>query len=80
MRESNGKLKHDPFEDVEGNFAFGDMLLHRVGGLSMNKARRLGWTGFVDTLESVFEMYKEMGPGGLGMLPGMEIGEAKPLV
>jgi len=44
----------------------------------MNKARRMGWTGFVDTMEAVFEMYKEM--GDLGMVPRMKVGEARPLV
>ncbi len=45
MKESDGKLKHDPFEDVEANFTFGDGAFIRVGCLGMNKARRLGWTG-----------------------------------
>ena len=80
IRESGGKLKHDPFEDVEANFTFGDGAFIRVGCLGMNKARRLGWTGFVDTLEGVFEMYEEMGPKGLGMVPGMRVDGPKALV
>lgn len=58
MKDSGGRLTHDPFEDIEAHFTFGDGAIMGVGGLlSMNKARRLGWTGFVDTVESVFEMY-----------------------
>ena len=58
MKESDGKLTHDPFEDIEAHFTFGDGAIMGVGGcMNMNKARRLGWTGFVDTVESVFEMY-----------------------
>lgn len=44
----------------------------------MNKARRLGWNGFVDTMESLFEIYSEM--GDLGMLPRLKVKEPKPLV
>jgi hypothetical protein len=58
MRESGGRLTHDPFEDIEAHFSFGDAAAMGLGGcMGMNKARRLGWTGFVDTVESVFEMY-----------------------
>ncbi len=35
---------------------------------------------FVDTMEGIFEMYKEMGPDGLRMVPGMKVNEPKPLV
>ncbi|KAF1990967.1 NAD dependent epimerase/dehydratase [Aulographum hederae CBS 113979] len=71
-------LLHDPFADPAGNFTFGDMALNRDPCLSMNKARRLGWTGMVDTLEAIFEMYQEMGQ--MGYLPLMRVGEAKALV
>ena len=78
MASSGGKLTQDPFTDVQANFTFGDAALFVSGVLSMNKARRLGWTGFVDTRESIFEMYSEM--ARLGMLPPMKVHEAKPLV
>ena len=78
MDSSGGKLTQDPFRDVEANFTFGDAALVSIGALSMNKARRLGWTGFVDTLESLYEMYSEMAE--LGMLPRMKVTEAKPLI
>ena len=35
---------------------------------------------FVDTVEGIFEMYKEMGPDGLGMVPGMKVDKPKALV
>lgn len=78
MDSSGGKITQDPFEDVEANFMFGDFALFIAPSLSMNKARRLGWTGFVDTRESLFEMYYEMAK--LGMLPQMKVREAKPLI
>ena len=31
-------------------------------------------------MEGVFEMYKEMGPEGLGMVPAMKVKEANPLI
>ena len=78
MAASGGQLTQDPFTDVEANFAFGDATLLVAPSLSMNKARRLGWTGFVDTRESIFEMYSEM--ARLGMLPPIKVPEAKPLL
>jgi hypothetical protein len=42
------------------------------------QARRLGWTGFVDTMESTFEMNQEL--NALGMLPKMRVQSANPLV
>lgn len=78
MADSGGRLTDNPFEDVEANFTFGDAALMKMGSICMNKARRLGWTGFVDTMEAVFEMYVEM--GRLGMVPAMKVDHAKPLV
>lgn len=78
MKASGGQLTDDPFKDPQSNFEFGDAAFLRVGTLSMNKARRLGWTGFVDTIEGLFEMYSEM--GDLGMVPRMKVDKAKPLV
>lgn len=77
MKESGGQLTDNPFEDVEANFVFGDAAFVQICMLSMNKARRLGWTGFVDTVESLFEMYSEMGK--LGMLPKMKVDKPKPM-
>lgn len=75
---ANPEVTHDPFDDVEGNFTFGDGALMLTAALSMNKARRLGWTGFVDTRESIFEMYREMNT--LGMVPRMKVESARPMV
>lgn len=72
-------LNHDPFEDIEGHFVFGDAAAWGLAmALSMNKARRLGWTGFVDTRESLFKAYGEL--GRLGMLPPLIVDRAEPLV
>lgn len=51
MSASGGQLTDNPFKDVEANFAFGDAAFIKFGSLNMNKAKRLGWTGFVDTME-----------------------------
>ncbi|KIX94629.1 uncharacterized protein Z520_09675 [Fonsecaea multimorphosa CBS 102226] len=71
-------INFDPFEDIEGNFTFADTVFITFGPLSMSKARRLGWTGFVDTMESIFDMYQEMHL--LGMLPSLKVSEALPLI
>ncbi|GKT43481.1 short chain dehydrogenase sirQ [Colletotrichum spaethianum] len=76
MMESGGKITHDPFEDTE-SFYMLKWAYHRFGSVCLNKARRYGWTGFVDTMESIFEMYKEMSK--LGTLPPMQVESAHPL-
>ena len=51
MDASNGRLTDNPFEDVDASFSFGDAAFSKFGSMNMNKAKRLGWTGFVDTME-----------------------------
>lgn len=77
IETSNGKVNHDPFQDPEAHFSCADAAWLTMT-LCTNKARRLGWTGFVDTMESVFEMYRDM--VGLGMLPPMIVDSPKPLI
>ncbi|GAB7365047.1 hypothetical protein MBLNU230_g5828t1 [Neophaeotheca triangularis] len=75
----NHGLTHDPFEAPEEHFVFGDAAAWGLGTvLSMNKARYFGWTGFVDTRESLFQAYGEL--ARLGMLPPMVVGAAEPLI
>ncbi|KAK5124393.1 hypothetical protein LTR85_001610 [Meristemomyces frigidus] len=72
------KLTHNPFEDIEAHFTFGDFAAFGTPFLlSMNKARTMGWTGHVDTLESLHKAYSEL--SRLGMLPP-PVAEARPLV
>lgn len=77
MQQSGGRLTHNPFDDVQGNFTFADYA-YITTLLCPNKSRRLGWTGFVDTVESVFEMYQEM--EHLGMVPAMKVKSPHALV
>jgi hypothetical protein len=78
MASSNGQVTSNPFEDPEENFQWGDGVFISMATLNMNKARRMGWTGYVDTIESIFEMYKEN--FNLGLVPDMVVDEPKPLV
>ena len=78
MDESGGKLTFDPFEDPKENFEMADAACLLGNLMSMTKARRMGWTGFVDTMESIFEMFKEN--AALGVLPPMKVEAANPLV
>lgn len=73
-------LTHNPFDDIEANFTFGDVAIWVMAkrSLSMNKARFLGWNGFVDSTEGVFEAFSEMSK--LGMLPPPVVDKAKPSV
>lgn len=78
MKKHN--LLNDPFEDPEGQFMFTDVAVvpDAYGRLSPNKARVMGWNGFVDTAEGIFATYREFGK--LGMLPPMAVEEAQPLI
>ena len=71
------KLTHDPFEDVEAHFTFGDAAAWGLAmALSMNKARYFGFSGFVDTTESLYKAYDELNT--LGMLPPMVVKDPRP--
>lgn len=73
------KLTHNPFDDVEAHFVFGDAAAWGLAmQLSMNKARYFGWTGHVDTLESLHLAYGELNK--IGMLPPLVVAEAGPLI
>lgn len=72
-------LTHNPFDDVDGHFPFGDAAAFGLSlELSLNKVRYFGFTGFVDTMESLFSAYGEMNK--LGMLPPMVVESARPSI
>ncbi|KAK5137165.1 hypothetical protein LTR08_000670 [Meristemomyces frigidus] len=75
MKQHN--LSHNPFEDVEAHFMFGDYAALGSTLLSMNKARCFGWTGHVDTLESLHKAYGELNL--IKMLPPL-VADARPLM
>ncbi|KNG51467.1 nad dependent epimerase dehydratase [Stemphylium lycopersici] len=77
MNQSNGQLTEKILDDKD-TVAMAEFTFTAFGTLSMNKVRRFGFSGFVDTIESVFEMYQEMAK--LGMLPPMKVDAAIPLV
>ncbi|KAK0821062.1 hypothetical protein LTR75_001132 [Friedmanniomyces endolithicus] len=55
------KVTHNPFDDIEAHFTFGDFAAWGPAfALSMNKSRCFGWTGHVDTLESLHVAYSEL--------------------
>ncbi|EXF85170.1 NAD dependent epimerase/dehydratase [Colletotrichum fioriniae PJ7] len=76
MKESGGKITNDPFADPEA-FSMSEYAYLRAGSPCINKAKRLGWTGFVDTTESLFETFQELGE--LGLLPPMKVDSARPM-
>ncbi|KAI9170629.1 Short chain dehydrogenase gsfE [Paramyrothecium foliicola] len=68
MESSAGELTWNPFK--EKDFVFnGDVIYMPFGTPSSIKTRRFGFSGFVDPLESIYEMYEEFQK--LGMLPKM---------
>ncbi|KAH7385609.1 hypothetical protein BKA66DRAFT_583232 [Pyrenochaeta sp. MPI-SDFR-AT-0127] len=78
MKQSNGQLTKNMFEGDFQDVFMGDFAFLPFGTLSMNKARQFGFCGFVDTLESIFEMFQETEK--LGIPPPMKVDAARPLV
>jgi hypothetical protein len=78
MANSKGQVTSNPFEDPQENFQMADAILLKIAQLNMNKARRMGWTGYVDTIESIFEMFQEN--ARLGLVPGMVVDQPNPMV
>jgi hypothetical protein len=68
-------LHFDPFADRASTFGVTDSAI--IGGwalsLSIRKARKLGWTGSVDSYESVFYTLRDLAK--LKVVPPMKITE-----
>lgn len=77
IEESKGQMTTNLFEsgfDVSTTeFAF-----YKIGQPSMAKLRRFGFNGFVDTVESVFEMYQDLAK--MGLVPPPKVEAARPMV
>ncbi|KAF2621867.1 hypothetical protein BU25DRAFT_435221 [Macroventuria anomochaeta] len=78
MAKSDGNVTENPWAGDLKDFFMGDFAYLPIGTPSMNKARSYGFCGFVDTLESIFEMFQEMEK--LGTLPPMKVDAAQPQV
>ena len=78
MQQSHLELTQNQLESDPSKMAVGEFGYLRFGTLSINKARRFGFTGYVDTLESVFEMYRESAE--MGTLPRMKVDAARPMI
>ncbi|KAK4502938.1 hypothetical protein PRZ48_006365 [Zasmidium cellare] len=78
MLASKGKITANPFDQAGGDlFEQGDFLMAHPQP-SIAKTRRYGFTGFVDTMESIFEMYQDMAQ--MGVIPAPLVDAAKPMV
>ncbi|KAJ8117826.1 hypothetical protein OPT61_g1069 [Boeremia exigua] len=80
MEASKGAITTNPFEDdvVKEIFQLLDIYFSIVVTVSMSKARRQGWTGFVDTIEAAFESATEM--VSMGLLPPLTVASARPMI
>ena len=76
MDESNSELKVNVFQSGMDVFT-GDLAYYKMGQPASAKLRRFGFC-FVDTMESVFEMYKDMAK--MGTLPGPKVEAARPMI
>ncbi|OTA25212.1 hypothetical protein BTJ68_13836 [Hortaea werneckii EXF-2000] len=77
MDASRGQLTVDVFESGL-DFEMADFGLYRIGQPSVAKLRRFGFNGFVDTMESTFEMFQEM--ARMGILPAPRVEAARPMI
>jgi nucleoside-diphosphate-sugar epimerase len=77
MEKSGGGVKVDVFESgLDSDMA--DFVFYRIGQPSVAKLRRFGFNGFVDTMESVFEMFQDMAK--MGIIPAPIVDAAKPMI
>jgi nucleoside-diphosphate-sugar epimerase len=73
-----GELLGNPFGDSDATFGIADTFFMRIPTLSMGKARRMGWNGFVDTMESAFEAVSDMMK--MRTVPAMKVDAARPMI
>ncbi|KAF5637018.1 nad dependent epimerase dehydratase family [Fusarium sp. NRRL 25303] len=78
MESSTGGLTWNPFSENKDAIFSGDFAYLSFGTASLCKLRRFGFNGFVDPLESIYEMYSEC--QRLGMLPKMVCDKAFPMM
>ena len=77
MRDSKGEVKVNVFKSGL-DMTMAEFAYYKVGQPSMAKLRRFGFTGFVDTIESVFEMYGDL--ARMGVIPAPRVEAAMPMV
>ncbi|KAG9943219.1 hypothetical protein KCU85_g8802, partial [Aureobasidium melanogenum] len=78
MNNSNGKVKVDVFEDELENVNMADFVYYKIGQPSSAKLRRFGFSGFVDTMEAVFELYQDFAK--MGVIPVPKVEAANPMI
>ena len=78
MANSDGQVKTNAFEGGMESVNMADFVYYKIGQPSSAKMRRFGWNGFVDTMESVFEMYQDFAK--MGVVPAMKVDAAKPMI
>jgi nucleoside-diphosphate-sugar epimerase len=77
MDSSEGKVRVNVFDTGFG-VDMADFVYYKIGQPSVAKLRRFGFNGFVDTMESVFEMYQDMAK--MGVIPAPVVDAAKPMI
>ncbi|KAI5238673.1 hypothetical protein E4T43_07279 [Aureobasidium subglaciale] len=78
MEKSNGQVKVNTFDGGMGDVIMADFVYYKIGQPSGAKMRRFGFSGFVDTMESVFEMYQDLAK--MGIIPAPKVEAAKPMI
>lgn len=78
MNNSNGKVKDNVFEEGLQSVEMADSVYYKIGQPSSAKLRRFGFSGFVDTMEAVFELYQDFAK--MGLIPAPKVEAAKPMI
>lgn len=78
MEQSNGQLTSNVFDEIDPDKIPSHYGFLEMGTLAQNKVRIFGFNGFVDSLESVFEMYQEY--SAIKMLPSLKVSKAQFLI
>lgn len=78
MNHSDCNIKVNVFESGLQNIEVADFVYYKIGQPSSAKCRRFGFSGFVDTMEAVFEVYQDFAK--MGFIPGPKVEAAKPMI
>jgi len=77
MARSNGQKKINVFNAGINTFT-GGFAFHKICQPSVVKLRRFGFRGFVDTMESIFEMYQDSVK--MGIISSPVVAAARPMI
>ena len=76
--EADGKVSLNALDEGAVDYTMADFVVYAIDQASIAKVCRYEFNGFVDTMESVFEMYQDWAE--MGVIPPGLVDAAKPMM